>query len=232
MIDDLAEERDAPGQVGRDEAAEQRPDRGRDRRRRADEGVRLALHAAGEVAVDERLHRRQQQRRPEPADDGPEDDDGGQALRERHRQRAGRIPEQAEDVGALAPDQVADLAADEDERGGDERLERDRRLDAARGGVEVVHHGGDRHVHERRVHHQHEHRHGEEDRDPLVSGRLLRRVRRLALARRSRADLRERPPRPHRPQRVGRRRTRWARRPTRAASGCPRWNCSPFSSPL
>ena len=98
----------------------------------------LLLGRAFEVAVDERLHRGQQQRRAEPADDRPEDDDRRQALRERHRQRADRVAEQAEHVGALAPDEVADLAADEDERGRDQRLERDRRLDAADGRVEVL----------------------------------------------------------------------------------------------
>ena len=51
---------------------------------------------------------------------------GSEALGERHRQRADRVAEQPEHVGALAADQVADLAADQDERGGDERLERDR----------------------------------------------------------------------------------------------------------
>ena len=55
-----------------------------------------------------------------------------QALRERHRQGTDRVAEQPEHVGPLAPDQVADLAADQDEGGRDERLERDRRLDAAR----------------------------------------------------------------------------------------------------
>ena len=48
------------------------------------------------------------------------------------------VAEQAEHVGALAADQVADLAADQDERGGHERLERDRRLHAADRRVEVV----------------------------------------------------------------------------------------------
>ena len=77
-------------------AAEQRPDRGGDRRRGADQRVDLLLRRALEVAVDQRLHRRQQQRRAEPADDRPEDDDRGQALRQRHRHarrrrsRAGR----------------------------------------------------------------------------------------------------------------------------------------------
>ena len=92
----------------------------------ADQRVDLLLRRALEVAVDQRLHRGQQQRRAEAADDRPEDDDRGEALRERHRQRADRVAEQAEDVGALAADEVADLAADEDERGRHERLERDR----------------------------------------------------------------------------------------------------------
>ena len=43
-------------------------------------------------------------------------DDRGEALGERHRQRADRVAEQAEHVGTLASDQVADLAADQDER--------------------------------------------------------------------------------------------------------------------
>ena len=163
---DLAEERDAPGEVRRDEAAEQRPDGGGDRGRGADERVGPPLHRALEVPVDQRLHRREQERRAEPADDRPEDDDREQALRQRHRQRARRVAEQAEDVGALAADQVADLAADQDERRRDERLERDRRLHAAGGRVEVVHDRGDRHVHQRRVDDEDEHRHREQDRQP------------------------------------------------------------------
>ena len=98
---------------------------------------------------------------------------GSEALRERHRERADRVPEQAEHVGALAADQVADLAADQDERSRDERLERDRRLHAARGRVEVVHDGRDRHVHQRRVDDEHEHRHREQDREQMVAFRLL-----------------------------------------------------------
>ena len=93
---DLAEERDPPGQVRRDEAADERPDRGGDRRRGADQRVGPPLHRAREVAVDQRLHRRQQQRRAEPADDRPEDDDRreGSATASstalRPRSRAGR----------------------------------------------------------------------------------------------------------------------------------------------
>ena len=134
----LAQERDPPGEVRRDEPSDERPDRGGDRSGGADQRVGLLLHRAGEVAVDQRLHGRKQERRPEAADDRPEDDDREQVLCQRHRQRADRIPEQPEHVRALAPDQVADLAPDQDERRRDERLERDRRLDAADGRVQVA----------------------------------------------------------------------------------------------
>ncbi len=172
--DVLEQKRDPPGQVGGDEAAEQRADRGGDRGRRADQRVGLLLRGALEVAVDQGLHRGQQQRRAEAADDGPEDDDRGQALGERHRQRADRVAEQAQHVGPLAPDQVADLAPDQDERGGHERLERDRRLHAADGRVQVVHHRRDRDVHHRRVDDEHEHRHRQQDRQPLRAAGLPR----------------------------------------------------------
>ena len=82
--DDLQPEPDPPRQVGGDEPAQQRPDRGGDRRRRADQRVGLLLGRAGEVAVDQRLHGGQQQRGAEPADDRPEDDDRREVLRERH----------------------------------------------------------------------------------------------------------------------------------------------------
>ena len=157
--DDLEQEPDAPRQEGGQEAADQRPDGGGDRRRGADQRVGLLLRRALEVAVDQRLHRRQQQRRAEPADDRPEHDDRRQALSERHRQGAQRVAEQTEDEGPLAPDEVADLAPDQDERRRHERLERDRALHAADGRVEVLDDARDRHVHQRRVDDEHEHRH-------------------------------------------------------------------------
>jgi hypothetical protein len=124
--------------------------------------------------VDQGLHRREQVRGAEAADDRPEDDDREEALRQRHRERADGVTQQAEHVRPLPADQVADLAGEEDERGRDERLERDRRLDAAGGRVEVLDDRGDRHVHQRGVDDEDEHRHREEDREPLVSLRFLR----------------------------------------------------------
>ena len=146
--DGLKDEPDPPGQVGRDETAEQRPDRGGDRGRGADQGVDLRPGGSVEVAVDERLHRRQQQRGAQPTDQRPEDDDRGQALGQRHRQGADGVTQQAQHVGPLTPDEIAQLAADQDERGGHECLQRDRRLDAAHGRAEIPNDGRDRHVHQ------------------------------------------------------------------------------------
>src|SRR5207237_5073386 len=84
----LDEKSRPPREDGRDEASQQRPDRGGDRARRADQRKDPRALLADEVAVDQRLHRREVERGAETADDGPEDDDRGQALREDHRARA------------------------------------------------------------------------------------------------------------------------------------------------
>ena len=63
---DLSAERDPPGEVRRDEASEQRPDGGCDRRRGSDERVGLSLHRALEVAVDQGLHRGSSSAAPRP----------------------------------------------------------------------------------------------------------------------------------------------------------------------
>src|SRR5207253_9612288 len=84
----LDEKSRPPREDGRDEASQQRPDRGGDRARRADQRKDPRALLADEVAVDQRLHRREVERGAEAADDGPEDDDRGQALREDHRARA------------------------------------------------------------------------------------------------------------------------------------------------
>ena len=155
--DDLEQEADAPGQVGGDEASEKRPDRGGDRGRRSDECVRLLLGRSLEVAMDERLHGRQQERGAEATDDRPEDDDRREALGEGHRQGTDRIRQQAQHVRPLASEEVADLAADQDERSRDQRLQCDRALDRADLGVQVPDDRRDRHVHQRRVDDEHEH---------------------------------------------------------------------------
>jgi hypothetical protein len=64
---------------------------------------------------------------------------------------------------ALASDQVADLATDQDERGRYQRLKCDRALYAAHCRVEISNHCRDGHIHNRRVDDEYEHRHGEQD---------------------------------------------------------------------
>ena len=116
----LQQEADAPRQEGGDEAAEQRPDGGGDRGCRSDQRIGLLLCRALEVAVDQRLHRGQQQRGAEAADDRPEDDDRRQILGEGHRHRPDRVAQQTQHVRPFAAEEVADLAADQDERRGDQ----------------------------------------------------------------------------------------------------------------
>ena len=82
---------DAPRQVGGDEAAEQRPDGGRDRRRRADQRVHPASaprprSCRGSATASPGSS----SDAPSPPIDRPEDDDRRQALGEGHRQRADR----------------------------------------------------------------------------------------------------------------------------------------------
>jgi hypothetical protein len=99
------------------------------------------------------------------------------AGRSSHRQGADRVGDQTQDVRPFAPEEIADLAADEDERGRDQRLERDRGLDRADGRAEVGDHRRDRDIHERRVDHEDEHRHRQQDGQASVCGRRLRRGR-------------------------------------------------------
>jgi hypothetical protein len=65
----------------------------------------------------------------------------------------------------LAPDQVADFAADQDECRRHERFESDSRLHRAHRRPEIVNHSRDRHIHQRRVDDEDEHRHRQEDRE-------------------------------------------------------------------
>ncbi len=81
-------------------------------------------------------------------------------------------PSKPRTYARLRAEQVAELAAQQDEGGGHERLQRDRRLDAADGRVDVLDHCRDRHVHQRRVDDQHEHRHREQDGQPRGAGRV------------------------------------------------------------
>jgi hypothetical protein len=170
--DRLEQERHPPRQVGGDEAPEQRPDRGGYGCRGPDEGIYLLLSRTLEVAVDQRLHRRQQQRRADPAQHRPEDHDRDQVLCQRHRHSAYGVAQQPQHVCPFAAEEIADLAADQDERGRHKCLERDRRLHSADGRAEIVHHRRDRDVHQRCVDDEHEHRHRQQQGEPLAARSL------------------------------------------------------------
>ena len=151
----------------------QRPHRRRDRRRRPHQRVRLTPSRPIEIAVDQRLHRRQQQRRPQTTHDRPEDDDRSHALRDSHRQRPHRIAQQPHHIGPLTPEQITELAADQDERRRHQGLERDRRLHTGHIGAQILDHRRDRHIHQRRIDHQHEHRHREQQREARITHSLF-----------------------------------------------------------
>ena len=172
----LDHEPDAPRQERRDQASDQGTDRSGNRSRRTDQREHLRAGLPLEVAVDQRLHRREVKRGAQPAEDRPEDDDRREALREHHGQRPDGVEHHADDECALAPEQVTDLAADEDERSGHERLDGHGRLDPAHRRVEVVDDRRDRDVHERRVDHEHEHRGGQKDALARNTARALSRT--------------------------------------------------------
>ena len=100
-------------------------------------------------------------------------DDRRHALSERHRERADRIGQQTQHVGTLASDQIAHLAADQDERRRNQSLEGDRRLHAARRRVEILDDSRDRDVHQRRVDDEHEHRKREQQSEARIASRPL-----------------------------------------------------------
>jgi hypothetical protein len=171
----LEQKGDAPRQIGGDESSEQWSNRGCNRSGGPHECICLLLGRSLEVAVDERLHGRQQERRADPTDDRPEDDDRDQVLRECHCQSADGVAEQPQHVCALAPEEVAYLAPDQDERRRDQCLQRDCRLDAADGRVEISNHRRDGDIHQGRVHDEDEHRHRQQDGEALIAPGVDRR---------------------------------------------------------
>ena len=149
--DDLADEHVAPGGVGGDEAADERPDGDRHRGRRGDEAVGLRPGLDREVAGHQRDDRRHDQRGADALEERPADDEDREARRERRGQRAGGVDDAADGEGAAAADDAADLAAGDHQAGHHQRVQGDGRLDAGDRGAHVLGHGGDRDVHDRAV---------------------------------------------------------------------------------
>ena len=123
---------------------------------RGDQAVGAGPFGAAEVGGDERDDRRQDQRGADALQDRPADHQHRQVRRERGGERAAAVDHAADREGALAADDLADLAAGDHERRHHQRVEGDRRLDPGHGRADVLGDGRDRDVHHRAVEHHQE----------------------------------------------------------------------------
>ena len=153
---DLAGEDVAPREVGGEEAADDRPDRDRDRGGRGDQTVGARPFAGGEVGGDEGDDRGQDQGGAEALQARPADQQDPQVRCQRGDQRSGPVDHAADREGAAAAEDLADLAAGDHEGGHHQRVEGDRGLDAGDARVEVLGDGRHRDVHHRAVEHHQE----------------------------------------------------------------------------
>jgi hypothetical protein len=153
---DLAREHDAPAEVGRCPASEDRTDRDAGAGDAADDRVRRFAGVALEVARDERGERRKHERGADSFEDRPAECENCDGRRERRHQRSAAIDDQSDDERAAASDDVADLAARHHEHRHHEAVQRDHCLNRRDRRVEVVDQRADRHVHHRLVEHHYE----------------------------------------------------------------------------
>ena len=149
--DHLADEDPAPAGVGGEQPADQRADRHGDSARRGHEPVGTRAFGSSEVRRHQRHHGRHDQRGTESFQDRPTEDEDREGLGQRGGGRATPVDDAPDHEGALAPDDLADLAARDHERRHDERVERDGELDPGDRGPYVLGHGGDGDVHDRAV---------------------------------------------------------------------------------
>ena len=151
---DVDEERPAPGKVGRQPAAEQRPDRGHAADRGAPDAERDRAVPAPEVRVQDGLRGRQDHRAADALEDAGED---------QHRSRLGQAGQdgrdsehhQADEVQLPAADEVADAPERDQQRGEDQRVDRVDPLGLGGVEVQVPDDRRDGDVHDRRVHDDH-----------------------------------------------------------------------------
>ena len=169
--DDLAREHDAPREVGRHPAAEDRPDRDAGARHAAEHPVGERALLALEAAGGQRRQRGQHERGTDPLQHRPAQRQHRHAPRHRGEQRAGAVDHVADPERAPAPHDVAELAAGDHQRGHHQRVEGDDRLDAGDVGVEVLDQLRDGDVHHRLVE-DHQELRGREDREDLHSKQI------------------------------------------------------------
>ena len=87
---------------------------------------------------------------------GPAEEEHRDARAQRRRERADRVDDRTDDERPPPAPHVAELRAEQHERGHRQRVERDRGLHRVDARVEVFHDRRDRHVHDRAVEHHHE----------------------------------------------------------------------------
>ena len=161
-------------QVGGEQAADQRPGRHRDRAGRGDQPVGARALITREVRRDQRDDRRHDQRGPGTFQHRPAHDQHGQVRRQRGGQRPAPVDDAPDREGALAAEDLAELAAGDHERGHHQRVEGDRGLDPGHRRADVLGHGGDRHVHDRAVQRHQELRRGQrQQHDPARRSRTF-----------------------------------------------------------
>ena len=138
---------------------------------------------AREVRRDQRDDGRQDQRGPGAFQDRPSHDQHGQVPRQRGGQRPAPVDHAPDREGALAAEDLAELAAGDHQRGHHQRVEGDRGLDPGHRRADVLGHGGDRHVHDRAVQRHQELRRGQrQQHDPARRMRAPRGAARHSLA--------------------------------------------------
>jgi hypothetical protein len=163
---------DPPRGLGRGPAAEDGPDGDARARHAAEDAVDDRAVRAPVVAGREGDHRRQHERRADSLQNGPAGHERGHAPRRGGERRAARVDDDADLERPLAPPHVAELAAGQHQRGHDQRVERDHRLDRRDRGVEVLDQLGDGDVHHRLVqHHQELGRRKDDEDSPLLHRR-------------------------------------------------------------
>ena len=165
---DLAHEHVAPREVRGHPAADDRPDGDGRCRDPADEAVREGPLLALVVRGDERGDRGHDEHGTEALDQRPAEQQDRKAGADRRDQRPSGVDREAHGERPVLPPDVADLCAGEHERRHDERVRRDRELDALDRGVEVLDDLRDRDVHDGAVEHHHELGGGEDEDRRLV----------------------------------------------------------------
>ena len=153
---DFADEDDPPGELGRGEAAENRPDGDSGARRSAEDSVGGDPIGPLVVAGNESGHGRHHQRGSDAFQDRPADGEGWNRPRCRGEGGTRGVDHQADREGSSPADDVGDLPTGEHQSGHHQGIEGDDPLNRRHGRVEVLDELADGDVHDRLIEHHQE----------------------------------------------------------------------------